>query len=208
MYIEASIPPTVDRHAITCILEYLSFIRLGAVSPSRAVFPSASGLFSFPRFRVSSFPRFLVSAFPRFLVSAFPRFRVSSFPCFLVSLFSRFLLSSFPVSDSVLFPVLFPLLDSVPQSSILNRLPFRSPFQVPVPVPVSGPVSSSHSGSCSRPRSRSSRQCFSLLLASLPRGVALYRRQRLITDSYLARPRRVRSCGSRPHPVTLCCVSG
>ena len=64
------------------------------------------------------------------------------------------------------------------------------PTPVPVPVPDSVSVSPS------------SRQLLPLLLALLPRSVALYRRQRLITDSHSARPRRVRSCGSRPRPVT------
>ena len=36
-------PPTVDRHATTYILEYHTFVGFGASSPSRAVFPSASG---------------------------------------------------------------------------------------------------------------------------------------------------------------------
>ena len=62
----------------------------------------------------------------------------------------------------------------------------------PVPDPIPDSVSVSPS----------SRQRLPLLLTLLPRGVALYRRQRLITDSHSARPRRVRSCGSRPRPVT------
>ena len=136
------------------------------------MFPSASDLSSFPRFRVSAFPRFRVSSFPSSRVSAFPRFLVSSFPRFLVSSFPRFLVSSFPVLDYVLFPVPFPVSDYV---------------SFPVPFPVSD----------------SSRQRLPLVLAMLPRGVALYRRQRLITDSHSARPRRVRSCRSRPRPVTL-----
>ena len=36
-------PPTVDWHATTYILEYHTFVGFGASSPSRAVFPSASG---------------------------------------------------------------------------------------------------------------------------------------------------------------------
>ena len=36
-------PPTVDQHATTYILEYHTFVGFGASSPSRAVFPSASG---------------------------------------------------------------------------------------------------------------------------------------------------------------------
>ena len=66
----------------------------------------------------------------------------------------------------------------------------------PVLVPVPDSVSVSPS----------SRQRLPLLLALLPHGVALYRRQRLIMDSHSARPRRVRSCGSRPRPFTFCCV--
>ena len=71
-------------------------------------------------------------------------------------------------------------------STILGSRP------TPVPVPVPDSVSISPS----------SRQRLPLLLALLPRGIALYRRQRLITDSHSARPRQVRSCGSRPCPVT------
>ena len=68
------------------------------------------------------------------------------------------------------------------------------PTTVPVPIPDSVSVSPS------------SWQRLPLLLALLLRGIALYRRQRLITDSHSARPRRVRSCGSRPCPVTFYCV--
>ena len=71
-------------------------------------------------------------------------------------------------------------------STILDSRP--TPVTVPVPDSVSA--------------SPSLRQCLPLLLALLPRSVALYRRQRLIKDSHSARPRRVRSCGSRPRPVT------
>ena len=81
-------------------------------------------------------------------------------------------------------------------SRSVSHIGFRStildsrPTPVPVPVPDSVSVSPS------------SQQRLPLLLALLPRGVALYRTQRLITDSHSARPRRVRSCGSRPRPVT------
>ena len=109
------------------------FVRFGALSPSRAVFPSASGLSSFPCFLVSLFPGFLVSWFPRFPVFSFPRFPVSSFPRFPISSFPRFLVSSYPVSDSVPFPVPFHISDSVPRSSILDRTSFQFPFRTPFP---------------------------------------------------------------------------
>ena len=64
----------------------------------------------------------------------------------------------------------------------------------PTPIPVTVPDSVSVSPS--------SRQRLPLLLALLPRGVALYRKQRSITDSHSARPRPVRSFGSRPRPIT------
>ena len=142
-------------------------------------------LLVFPRFLVSSFPRFLVSSFPRFFVSrSVSRFgfrfvsrSVSRFGFRFVSRFvSRFGFRS--VSRSVSHIGFC--------STIIDSLP------TPVPVPVPDSVSVSPS----------SRQRLPLLLALLPHGVALYRRQRLITDSHSARPRRVRSCGSRPRPIT------
>ena len=163
------------------------------------------------------FPRFLVSAFLRFRISVFPCFLVSSFPCFLVSLFRlrffsrsvshlglRFVSRSVPrfgfrsVSRSV---TRFGF-RSVCTGSSVSRIGFCStildsrPTPIPVPIPDSVSILPS------------SRQRLPLLLALLPHGVALYRRQRLITDSHSARPRQVRSCGSRPCPVTLCYVSG
>ena len=114
----------------------------------------------------------------------------------------------FPVSDSVSFRVPFPVSDSIPfpvPFPVSDSVPFPVPFHIgfcstildsrPTPVPVPVPDSVSVSPSL--------RQRLPLLLALLPRGVALYRRQRLITDSHSARPRRVRSCGSRPRPVTV-----
>ena len=114
-----------------------------------------------------------------------PRFR-SPF-CFLFRIPFRFLLR-FPLRFPFQIPFCFPFRFTY---RILSRsLDFRP---TPVPVPVRNSVSVWPS---------------SLLLVLLPHGVALYRRQSLITDSYSARLRRVRSCGSRPRPVTLCCVSG
>ena len=154
-------------------------------------------LLIFPRFLVSAFPRFRVSAFPRFHVSSFPRFLVSSFPRFLVSRFGlRFVSRSISrfgfrsISRSVSRFGFRSVSRSVSHIGFCSTILDSRPTPVPVPVPDSVSVSPS------------SRQCLPLLLTLLPSGVALYRRQRLIMDSHSARPRRVRSCGSRPRPVT------
>ena len=127
MYIEASIPPTVDWYATTCILEYHSFVRFGALSPSRAVFPSASDPSLFPRFPVSSFPHFLISSF---LVSRFP-FPVPRFP---------FPISHFPFHD----------LRSDPRSRPCLNQQFRSPVYIcNSNLPVRSSNSNLRFGSCS-----------------------------------------------------------
>ena len=150
-------------------------------------------LLIFPRFLVSSFPRFLVSSFPRFLVSSFPRFLVSRFRLRFVSR-SVFRLGLRFVSHFVSRFGFRSVSRSVSHIGFCSTILDSRPTPVPVPDPDSVSVSPS------------SRQRLPLLLALLPRGVALYRRQRLITDSHSARPRRVRSGGSRPCPVTFCCV--
>ena len=112
----SGVTPTVDWHATTCILEYHSFVRLGALSPSPAVFPSASDL--------SSFPRFLVSTFPHFLVSRFTIFDPIPDPV--------------PVRLSHSDP-LFTAAIPIPRSHqrfrspfrLLSRLPSRFPFRLP-----------------------------------------------------------------------------
>ena len=158
MLVEASAPPTVDRHTKTYILEYLSFAMLGALSPSCAVFPSTSGLFLFPRILVSAFPRFLVSRFGfRFVSHSVSGFRFHFVSCSG----NRFGFRS--VAHSV--------------SLSISHIGFCSMILDSQPTPISVPVPDSVSISPSS-------------------------RQSLITDSHLARPRRVRSCGSRPRPIT------
>ena len=198
MYIETSVPPDC-RSARNNLYSGISLVS------------QVRSLISLPCSVSLCFWSFLVSLFPRFLVSAFPRFRVSSFPRFPFRIPFRFPFRfPFRIPFRSLFCFTYRILFHDPRISTDSRFGrrFRFPFRSPFPVPVLVPVSGSHSGSRSRPHSRSSRQRFSLLLVSLLRGVALYRRQCLIMDSHTARPREVRSFGSRPHPITLCCVSG
>ena len=149
-------------------------------------------LLVFPRFLVSSFPHFLVFSFSRFLVSRFGFsfvFRsVSHFKfCFVSHSVSCFGFRS--VSCSVSRFRFRSVSRSVSHigscSTILNSCPTSVPVLVPDSVSVSPSL----------------RQRLPLLLASLPCGVALYRRQRIITDSHSARPCQVRFCGSRPAPL-------
>ena len=134
------------------------------------------------------FPRFLLSATSRFHNSAFPHFRISSFPRFLVSSFPRFLVSCFglrfvsrSVSSLGLRFVSRSISRSVSHIGFYSTILDSRPTPVPVPVSDSGSISPSLG------------QRLLLLLAWLLHGVALYRRQHLITDSHSARPRRVRS---------------
>ena len=133
------------------------------------------------------------------LVQYFPRLPVQCFPLLPVQCFS---LLPVRISDS-------DLLVCISNPDLL--------FAAAIPIPVSRPCSVSRFGFCSVSRSvshirfcsmilncrltpfpfpvpdsvsvsPSSRQRLPLLLALLPRGVALYRRQCLITDSHAARP--------------------
>ena len=143
------------------------FVRLGSLSPSHAVFPSASrAMFpsasrSYWRFRsprshrrcrppvrsCDSGLRFR-SLFP--VPVLFPVSDSVSFPVsFPISDSVPFPIP-FPVSDSVPFPVPFHISDSVPRSSTLHRHPFRFPFRIPF-LPRLPPDSASRCFSlCSR----------------------------------------------------------
>ena len=176
-------------------LGYHTFVRFGALSTSRSV--PVSDSVSFPSrflFRIAfRFPFRFSFRIPFHFPSRF-LFRIPF--CFPFR-FSFRIPFHFPFRFLFRIPFRFPShFHSVShigfRSTILDSRP--TPFLVPVPDSVSA--------------SPPLRQRLSLLFALLPRGVALYRKQRLITDSHSVRPRGVRSCGSRPHLVTLCCVSG
>ena len=188
MYIEASVPH--DRRSAHKNL--YSGICLVCQVRSLISLPCSVSL-CFWTFLISLFPRFLVFRFgSRFVSCSVSRFGFRFISCSVSCFRFRFVFRSVfrygfrSVSRSVscsISPVGF-------CSTILSSRP------TPVPVPVPDSVSVSPS----------SRPVLPLLLALFPRGVALYRMQRLITESHSAKPRRVRSCGSRPRPVTFCCV--
>ena len=194
MYIEASVPPD-RRSARNNLYSGISLVRQVR---SLISLPCSVSL-CFWSFLVSSFPRFLVFRFgSRFVCRSFSRFGFR-FVSHSVSRF-RFRFVSRSVFRFGFRSVSCSVSRSVSRVGFCSTILGSRPTPVPVPVPVPVPDSVSISPS--------SRQRLPLLLTLLPRGVALYRRQRLITDSHSARPRRVRSCGSRPRPVTFCCVSG
>ena len=103
-------PLTVDRHATTYILEYRTFVRFGASSPSRVVFTSASGPFPFHDLRSD----------PRSRPRSHQPFRSP----FATAIPIPPLASAFPTSVSVLVPV--PILVPVPRGSASRRFSLHS----------------------------------------------------------------------------------
>ena len=199
MYIEASVAPGC-RSARNNLYSGISLVR----QVRSLIFLPCSVSLCFWSFLVSSFPRFLISFVFR-SVSRFG-FRSVSHSVFRfgfrsvsrsVSRFGlRFVSCSVSrigfrsVSRSVSHFGFRSVSRSVSHIGFCSTILDSRPTPVLVSVPDSVSVSPS------------SRQHLPLLLALFPRGVVLYRRQRLITYSHSARPRRVRSCASRPRPVT------
>ena len=158
MYIEASIPPD-RRSAHNNLYSGISLVR--QVRSLTSLHCSVS--LYFWSFLVSSFPHFLVFCFGSCFVSC----SISHFGFRFVSRsVSHFGFRSISRSVS----------RSVSRIGFFSTILGSRPTPVPVPVPDSISVSPS------------SRQRLPLLLALLPRGVVLYRRRRLITDSHSARP--------------------